>query len=100
MSNTIMEYKDEVTRAVKAFKHEVETVTKKYDEEMFIADGSININEVPLTSFKYLSDGGLVSIETYDADAGTNNLRYKVSFGGSFDIVFHSVEIPTNEPKS
>lgn len=94
MSKTIIDYKDSVIEEVRSFNGNLAKLTKDYDDHMFIDSGEIKINEVPMASFKYLSDGSTVHMETYDADAGTFCLVYRCSFAESFWITFSSVEIP------
>ena len=94
MSKTIIDYKDGVIEEARSFKENLDKLTKDYDGSMFIDGCEIKVNEVPMASFKYLTDGSAVHMEAYDVDAGTFCLVYRCSFAGSFWITFSSVEIP------
>jgi len=89
---TIIEFRDELINRAEGGKGRIYDAIQEYDKNMFISGMSVEINEVPLSSFQLLADGHDVKVKFYDVSEGTQCLQVWFR-SNDLDVIFNSVEI-------
>jgi hypothetical protein len=89
----IEEFEKALSILVTKCSDEIEKLIKDYDQNMFMSEFKISVNEIPLASFHLLTQESNVSIGYYNVSEGTQNLSYRDRIGSWTEINYNSVEL-------